>query len=83
MREVQKYMDDHHCGKVCSSGFFFDLLTGLQLIHDHQEIAGMPKELPLLVLSREEDNVGGYGRGDRQFVGLLNNNSITDIALKL
>ena len=83
VREVQKYMDDPHCGMVCSSGFFFDLLTGLQLIHDPQEIAGMPKELPLLVLSGEADPVGGYGRGVRQFVGLLKNHGITNIELKL
>jgi len=82
-REVQKYMDDPFCGMVCSSGFFFDLLTGLQLIHDPQEIERIPKNIPLLVLSGEADPVGKYGRGVRQFVGQLKNHNINDIELKL
>ncbi|HPT83446.1 MAG TPA: alpha/beta hydrolase [Limnochordia bacterium] len=81
--EVQKYMDDPFCGMVCSCGFFFDLLTGLELIHDPQEIEGIPKNIPLLVLSGAADPVGKYGQGVRQFVGQLKNHNITNIELKL
>ena len=82
-REVQKYIDDPFCGIVCSSGFFFDLLTGLQLIHDPQEIERMPKDLPLLVLSGATDPVGKYGQGVHAFVNQLKRHGIQNIELKL
>lgn len=82
-KEVQKYIEDPFCGMVCSAGFFFDLLTGMELIHDPKEIEGIPKDLPILVLSGEADPVGKYGRGVRQFVGQLKNHNINNIELKL
>ena len=82
-QEVQKYLDDPHCGMVCSSGFFFDLLTGLQMIHDPKLIEGIPKNLPILVISGEADPVGKYGQGIRQFVGQMKNHNINNIDLKL
>lgn len=82
-QEVQKYLDDPHCGFACSASFFFDLFTGLELIHDPKHIEEIPKEIPLLVVSGEADPVGGYGRGVRQFVGQLKNHGLNNIELKL
>lgn len=82
-QEVQKYLSDPHCGFACSASFFFDLFTGLELIHDPKLIGQIPKELPLLVVSGEADPVGGYGRGVRQFVGQLKNHGLKSIELKL
>lgn len=81
--EVQKYLDDPYCGFVCSSGFFYDLLTGMELIHSDRKIERIPKDLPLLVLSGTGDPVGKYGEGIRQFVGQLKNHNINRIELKL
>lgn len=68
--EVDNYMADPFCGIVCSSGFFHDLFTGLEQIHDPSLIKKIPPELPILVVSGEADPVGGNGRGIRQFVRL-------------
>ena len=54
-REVQKYMDDPSAG-WSQFWFLLDLLTGLQLIHDPQEIERIPRT-PLLVRA-EADPVG-------------------------
>lgn len=59
--EVQKYIEDPQCGFVCSSGFFYDLFYGLEIIHKSAEIDKMPKELPLLVINGGSDPVGGSG----------------------
>lgn len=60
---VKAYVADPWCGFVPSAGFYFDLLTGLLLIHDEREIARIPKDLPMLFLSGDADPVTGYGKG--------------------
>lgn len=76
---VAKYMEDPYCGMVCSSGFFYDLFTGLGLIHDPKLIERIPKDIPLLVLSGAEDPVGKNGKGVREFVSQYEQAGLTDI----
>lgn len=80
---VQKYMDDPYCGMICTSGFFFDLFTGLELIHDPTLIDQIPKEIPILVVSGDADPVGDNGRGVAAFVGQLKKHGIRNIEMKL
>lgn len=77
--EVQKYINDPHCGFVCSSGFFYDLFTGLEKIHKPQEVANIPKNLPILVISGAADPVGKNGRGVRKIVQQLQKNGVKNI----
>lgn len=81
--EVQKYIADLLCGMVCSAGFFYDLFTGLELIHDPALIHHIPKEIPIFVVSGDADPVGGYGRGIAEFVGQLKKYGATNIEVKL
>jgi alpha-beta hydrolase superfamily lysophospholipase len=82
-REVKKYIEDPHCGMVASAGFFFDLFTGLELIHDPALIQNIPKDIPILVVSGDADPVGGNGRGVAAFVGQLKKNGITNVKMKM
>lgn len=82
-REVQKYIEDPYCGMVCSSGFFYDLFTGLEQIHDPALITQVPKDLPILVVSGEADPVGSYGAGIAQFVGQLKAQGMDNVETKL
>ncbi len=82
-REVKKYIDDPHCGMVCSAGFFFDLFTGLKAIHDPALIHHIPKDIPIFVVSGDADPVGAYGRGIAEFVGQLKKYGVTNIEIKL
>lgn len=76
---VAKYIEDPYCGFVCSSGFFYDLLTGLEQIHDPALIAQIPKHIPLLVVSGEADPVGKNGKGVREFVAQYEGAGIRNI----
>lgn len=76
---VDKYMQDPYCGMVCSSGFFYDLFTGLGHIHDPALIDKIPKDLPLLVVSGEADPVGKHGKGIREFVAQYEQAGIKNI----
>lgn len=82
-KEVQKYLDDPHCGMVCSSGLFHDLFTGLAKIHDPGQLTSIPKDLPLYVVSGGADPVGKNGSGVRRFVNQLKKQGITNIETKL
>ncbi|MET0786622.1 MAG: lysophospholipase [Paenisporosarcina sp.] len=61
--QVKKYVEDPLCGFVASNQFFVDLLDGLTIIHDSNEIAHVPKELPILLISGAMDPVGDLGKG--------------------
>lgn len=80
---VQKYLDDPHCGFVCSAGFFLDLFTGLKLIHDPVLIADIPQQIPILVVSGDRDPVGAYGKGIAEFVGQLKKYGVANITTKM
>ncbi|MBS4202442.1 lysophospholipase [Bacillus sp. FJAT-49732] len=57
--EVEKYINDPHCGFVCSSGFFYDLFEGLEKIHDPNLNQYISKNMPMLFFSGDQDPVGG------------------------
>lgn len=60
---LASYVADPYCGFVPSAGFYYDLLTGLRLVHDARLIRRIPKDLPMLFLAGDADPVGGYGKG--------------------
>lgn len=60
--EVQKYIDDPFCGFVASNQFFVDLISGLQVVHNKKEIARIPKNLPILMISGSLDPVSQNGK---------------------
>ena len=61
--EVKKYITDPFCGGIFSCGFFYDLLTGIKIIHRKENIERIPKHLPILLISGERDPVGHNGKG--------------------
>ena len=64
--EVRKYEDDPLCGFTCSSAFFADLLEGIEMANDSKLAGNIRKDLPMLIISGEDDPVGGYGKGVRK-----------------
>ena len=46
---------------------------------NRRRAAKMPKDLPLLILSGEEDPVGGYGKGVRRFEAMLNKTGMQNV----
>ena len=62
-KEVQKFIHDPLCGFVAANQFFVDLVDGLNKIHQRKEIANIPKDLPILMISGSMDPVGGHTKG--------------------
>ncbi|WP_068265349.1 alpha/beta hydrolase [Janibacter limosus] len=80
--EVRKYIEDPRCGEVFTSGFFADLLGGVNRLQGLA--ARVPRDLPLLVISGEQDPVGGKdGAGVRAAADAFRAGGVEDVTLKL
>lgn len=62
-KEVDKYIADPFCGGVFTSGFFNDLLGGLEVINKTIKISAIPTELPIYLISGSKDPVGNNTKG--------------------
>ena len=57
--EVQKYVDDPHCGTVLRTGSLLALFAGAREAAKPANLAAIPKDLPIHVLSGAADPVHG------------------------
>ncbi|MRX74178.1 alpha/beta fold hydrolase [Bacillus lacus] len=81
--EVDRYLNDPDCGGIFTSGFFEDLLYGLKTINLKSNLEQMPKNLPVLLISGEEDPVGNFGKGVKQAYRSYVQAGMKDVELKL
>ena len=80
--EVRKYVEDPRCGEVFTAGFFADLLGGVNRLPGLA--ARVPHDLPLLVMSGEQDPVGGgSGAGVRKVATAFTEAGVEDVTLKI
>jgi len=57
--EVQKYIDDPWCGFTFTRGFVLDMLRAMREGWKPENEARIPKELPIYVISGDQDPAGG------------------------
>lgn len=81
--EVDTYIADPWCGFVCTNGFFYELLNGIQMANDPQGIAKMNKTKPVYLFSGEADPVGNMGKGVINVKQLLDKAGLQDVTMKL
>jgi alpha-beta hydrolase superfamily lysophospholipase len=80
--EVDKYANDPWCGAVFTAGFFCDMLGGLNYINKKENIAKIPKSLPIYLFSGAKDPVGANTKGVTQVYNTLKDAGIGDLNLK-
>jgi alpha-beta hydrolase superfamily lysophospholipase len=80
--EVDKYVADPFCGGIFTAGFFVDLIGGINFIHGAEQIAKVPKDLPLLLFSGSLDPVGDNTKGVRQVYDGYKKAGITDVTVR-
>ena len=59
--QVEKYNNDELCGFTCSQGFYHYFFRGLKAIQKSPHTK-LRKDLPLLIISGDDDKVGGNGK---------------------
>ena len=57
------YAADPFCGFTCSNRFYRDFFRGLKRLYTKKYIAGLKKDLPVLLASGAQDPVGNMGKG--------------------
>ncbi len=80
---VQKYKSDDLCGFICPNSFFIDLLSGIDYIHQAENIRKMNPNLPLFLVAGTDDPVGDYGKGVEKVYQLFQQEKMMNVSMKL
>ena len=80
---VDKYIADPYCGYLFTAQGMHDLIEANADSNAEAWYAGVPADLPVLLISGEEDPVGDYGKGVRIVADKLKETGHTAVTLKL
>lgn len=81
--EVDKYINDEHCGFFCTNQLWDDLTGGLIEISSTTRLKDIEANLPIYLFAGAEDPVGEKGKGVRRLVHQLIGSGHTDVTYKL
>lgn len=81
-KEVEKYINDPFCGTVFTSSFFYDFLKGFRYIHQQQNMAKIPKNLPIYIFAGDKDPVGNKCKTIKWLINEYKNLGIKDVEYK-
>jgi alpha-beta hydrolase superfamily lysophospholipase len=80
---VTTYGADPLCGFIPGAGLVAAMLEGIARNQKKENLAKMPKGLPVLFIAGTRDPVGGCGRGVKQSVQAFRAAGMADVALRL
>ena len=83
LTEVRKYIEDPHCGFICTTQLWCDLMGGLSDISHHEAFRKLNPDTPLLIFGGEEDPVGNFGSGLIALSQHYANAGVKDIDLQI
>jgi len=81
--EVDRYIADPLCGFPVSTQTWLDMLHALGRIADPDNVAMIPKGLPLYLFAGDRDPVGDSGKGMKRLRDAYKRAGILDVRLKL
>lgn len=80
---VDKYNTDKYCTYSFTVNGYRTLLDVLSFIQNSDNIAKIPKDLPVFLIAGEEDPVGNYGKAVKHVYEIYKKAGIKDISIKL
>ncbi len=80
---VRAYDGNDYDGFMPTTGFFYDLFTGLSRIHRKRAMKGIPHELPVFIFSGTDDPVGDYGKTVEALADIYRAQGLADVTLTL
>ncbi len=81
--EVDAYVEDPMCGFLCTTQTWIDLLDALPSLTAPENVARIPKELPIYVVSGGADPVGESGRGVMRLVDAYRGAGLRGVEVRL
>jgi alpha-beta hydrolase superfamily lysophospholipase len=82
-RILASYINDPCSGNLCSTGFYRDLIRGLDRIHRNEAMARIRTDLPIYVFCGSADPVGDMGASPTALVNAYRSLGITDLEFVL
>jgi alpha-beta hydrolase superfamily lysophospholipase len=83
VENVEWYIKDPMCGFIFTVNGFRTMFELLARTHRKQELRKIPKDMPILIMSGEEDPVGDYGKGVRRTFDSMKEAGVVDITIKV
>lgn len=80
---VEEYTRSKYCGYGSTMGFYYELLDGNSKLFIKKNLQKIRKDLPILIISGEDDPVGSYGKGPTKLAKMYEKLGISDVSLKL
>ena len=62
---------------------YYNMFTGIAYAQKEENIRRIPKDLPVLIVSGEEDPVGEFGKGPQKLFEIYRKAGLTDVTIKL
>ena len=81
--ELFEYIRDPLCRKYISAGLFWQLLDSMKRTGKRKAASAWKADMPILLLSGENDPVGNNGKGVRSICQQLKKLGMTDVTLQL
>jgi alpha-beta hydrolase superfamily lysophospholipase len=81
--EVDKYVADPACGFMVTTSMWVDLLDALPTLSKAENLARLPKDLPLYLFSGDKDPVGELGAGVKRLGEAYRQAGLKDVTVRL
>ena len=81
--EVVRYEQDPLCGATVSIGFYYYMLKAFKGLYSEKRIGDVPADLPILIVSGEEDPVGAYGKRVKKLYKWYQSHDLRNVQMKL
>lgn len=81
--KVAEYCQDAMSGFIFTVNGFYTLAELVSRIRKPKNLAAVPKDLPVLMMSGTQDPVGNYGKGVREAYNTLKEAGLTHLTLKM
>ncbi|MDR1318860.1 MAG: lysophospholipase [Treponema sp.] len=82
-KEVDAYVEDPGSGNLCSTGFYRDLVAGLNRIHKPEAMEKISRDLPVYIFCGSADPVGEMGASPTGLVNAYRSLGIKDLEFVL
>ena len=80
---VQKYLRDPGCAFRFTASANHDMLVMVEQCNRDEWFTSLPKELPIYLISGEQDPIGNYGKGVKQVCKKLLEAGLNDVEMRL
>lgn len=81
--EVKKFDDDKYCGFKITNQMYIDITNGLKNIYNIEKNKEISKDIPLFIISGQDDPVSNYGSDVKKLFNKYKEAGLKDIKYKI